>query len=48
LTVLPEDRMPGGPLRLGRHGNGNGNGGQFHVLRDDLSDRIFQSDIAPN
>jgi hypothetical protein len=46
------DRAAGGP-DAGRgfyvlDGTVNGNGGQFHVLRDDLSDRIFQNGIAQN
>ena len=46
------DRAAGGP-DAGRvlyvlDGTVNGNGGQFHVLRDDVSDRIFQNDIAQN
>jgi hypothetical protein len=43
LDVL--DRAAGGPeAARGLYvldGTVNGNGGQFHVLRDDLSDRIF-------
>lgn len=40
------DRAAGGPdAARGLYvldGTVNGNGGQFHVLRDDLSERIFQ------
>jgi hypothetical protein len=44
------DRAAGGP-DAGRgfyvlDGAVNGNGGQFHILRDDVRDRIFQSQEA--
>lgn len=29
-------------------GTGNGNGGQFHILRNDISDRIFQTHHPPS
>lgn len=44
------DRAAGGP-GAGRgfyvlDGTVNGNGGQFHILRSDLSDRVFQTETA--
>lgn len=44
------DRVAGGP-HAGRgfyvlDGSVNGNGGQFHILRNDVSDRIFQPQSA--
>ena len=45
------DRAAGGPeAARGLYvldGAVNGNGGQFHVLRDDVSDRLFQSEADP-
>ncbi len=46
------DRAAGGP-DAGRgfyvvDGTVNHNGGQLHILRNDLSDRIFQTDTAQN
>jgi hypothetical protein len=45
------DRAAGGP-EAGRglyvlDGAVNGNGGQFHILRDDVSSRLFQSETDP-
>jgi hypothetical protein len=46
------DRAAGGPeAARGFYildGTVNGNGGQFHVLRDDLSERIFQNQATEN
>ncbi|MEV7134224.1 hypothetical protein AB0N24_15160 [Arthrobacter sp. NPDC093128] len=48
--IAAVDRAAGGP-DAGRgfyvlDGMVNGNGGQFHVLRNDVSDRIFQTQTA--
>lgn len=46
------DRAAGGPdAARGMYvldGTVNGNGGQYHILRDDLSNRIFESEAGPD